>query len=371
MKKLIAAAVAAAVLAPASVMASGPVMYGKIQMSVNYLDNGGKGDTKYNEASLNSNHSRLGIKGSEDLGNGIKVGYLIEWGVDMDGDKSGAGGGGDGSGLTERNRAVTLSGAWGTALAGKWDTPLKSVGRKVDLFPERLGDNRNMNTGAVLDARTANTLAYVTPNMGGFSSTIAYVFDVNPDNGMDDSDGAAFSINGIYNNGPLLLAAAYEAISEDVFGMASTEDQSVWRFAGSYAFGGVKILSSYTDINDGNGIKNNDFYIWTLGSSYSFGSNTIKLQVNGRDDGDLSDSFDDFERIHDRTDDGALGWAIGLDHAMSKRTTVYVEYGAVDNDDASSAVAWNTMGNGANAGQNSSGNYKDNSGFGVGIIHKF
>ncbi len=376
MKKLIAAAVAAAVIAPLSVMASGPVMYGKIQMSVNYLDNGGSNSagTKYNESSLNSNHSRIGIKGSEDLGNGMKVGYLIEWGVDMDGDGSKAGGGGDTSGLSERNRAVTLSGAWGTALAGKWDTPLKTIGRKVDLFPERLGDNRNMNTRAVLDARTANTLAYVTPNMGGFSSTIAYVFDVSPEDGMDDSDGDAFSINGIYNNGPLLLALAYESISEDAFGLFSSEDQEVWRLAGSYAFGGIKMLASYTDISDGFGVNNNDFYIWTLGSSYSFGNNTVKLQFNGRDDGDFSDNFHHDTPIEDRIEDegAAWGWAIGLDHAMSKRTTVYVEYGAINNDDDSNAVAWNTMGNGASAGTNSSGTkFKDNSGFGVGIIHKF
>ena len=367
MKKLIAAAVAAAVIAPAMAVASGPVMYGKIQMSVNYLDNNGGTladgtDTEYNEWSLNSNHSRIGVKGSEDLGNGMKVGYLIEWSVDMDGDSSSAGAGD----LKERNRAVTLSGDWGTALAGKWDTPFKTVGRKIDLFGERLGDNRNMNGGAVLDARTENTIAYVTPNMSGFSATLAYVFDVEQlsgSNGADNSDNDAYSMNAIYNNGPLLLAAAYESISEDAFGVApgiSADDQDTWRVAGSYKFGDFKVLASYTDISSGMGVDGQDTDIATLGGSYTMGNNTIKLQYATRDEYDNKD------------DTGADQWAIALDHAMSKRTTVYVEYASLSNDDYSMSTSWATMGNSATAGINSDNTgFEDTDGFGVGIIHKF
>ena len=109
------------------------------------------------------------MKGSEDLGNGMKVGYLIEWQVDMTGDKGG-------DNLTTRNRAITLSGDWGTALAGQWDTPYKTVGRKLDLFGDRIGDLRNLNGDH--DIRSKNTVAYVTPNMNGFSATVAYVFDL-------------------------------------------------------------------------------------------------------------------------------------------------------------------------------------------------
>ena len=349
MKKIIAAAVAAAVIAPVSVMAAGPVLYGKIQMSVNYLDNNGSGDAKYNEASLNSNHSRIGVKGSEDLGNGMKVGYLIEWAVDMDGDTSKSGAGD----LAMRNRAVTLSGDWGTVLAGQWDTPVKTLSRKIDMFGERLGDTRNLNTGGVVvDARTANTVAYVTPNMNGFSSTIAYVFDVRK-SGADDSDGDAFSVNGIYNNGPLLLGAGYENISDGVFG-ANAEDQSVWRLVGSYKIGDFKILGGYTDVTDGAGIDGHDTYIWSAGGSYAMGNNTIKLQYTDRSE------YDDAKNT------GADQWAIGLDHAMSKRTTVYVEYATLSNDDNSTSRSWNTMGNDARAVAG-----EDTDGFGVGIVHKF
>ncbi|MCW8929297.1 MAG: porin [Gammaproteobacteria bacterium] len=354
MKKLIAAAVAAAVIAPASVMASGPVLYGKLQMSLNVLDNNGSGASEYSETSLNSNHSRIGVKGSEDLGNGMKIGYLIEWSVDMDGDESSAGG----SDLGERNRAITLSGDWGTMLVGKWDTPFKTVGRKVELFAERLGDQRNMNTFATLDQRADNVIAYVTPNMNGFSATVAYVVDVASANGADDSDQSAVSFNTIYNNGPMLVALGYANYDDGVFG-ANMENQKTWRLAGSYSFGDFKILGSYTDITDGNGVNNQDSEIWTLGASYKMGNNTIKFQYGDRDE-------------YDNTNEtGANQWAIGLDHTMSKRTTVYVEYADLSNDDASTSRSWNTMGNGATVGQNNSGDNQDTDGFGVGIIHKF
>ena len=49
MKKLIAAAVATAVIAPMTAIAAGPTLYGKIQMSVNYLDNKGDNPGKYKE----------------------------------------------------------------------------------------------------------------------------------------------------------------------------------------------------------------------------------------------------------------------------------------------------------------------------------
>ncbi|MCN4144921.1 MAG: porin [Thiohalomonas sp.] len=365
MKKLIVAAVAAAVVAPVSVMASAPVLYGKLQMSVNLLDNNASAGPDYSETSLNSNHSLMGFKGSEDLGNGMKIGYLIEWSLDMDGDNSTSGAGD----LNERNRAVTLSGEWGTILVGKWDTPLKTVGRKVELFAERLGDQRNMNSGVALDARADNVIAYVTPNMNGLSATVAYVTDASDvvetglftstagTDGADNSDNSAISANVIYNNGPILVAAAYEQFSDGNFLTAANttpEDQTTWRLAGSYSFGDFKVLGTYTDISDGAGIVDNDFDIWTIGGSYAMGNNTIKVQYGTRDRSDVY------------VDTGADQWAIGLDHTMSNRTTVYVEYATLDNEGLSSSRSWATMGNNAlgDAGE-------DTDGFGVGIIHKF
>ncbi|MCU7937812.1 MAG: porin [gamma proteobacterium symbiont of Bathyaustriella thionipta] len=351
-------------------MASGPVLYGKLQMSINALDNNGSttAGNEYSEVSLNSNHSRLGIKGSEDLGNGMKVGYLIEWQVDMDGDGSNSGG----ADLGERNRAVTLSGDWGTMLAGRWDTPVKSVGRKVDLFPERLGDNRNMNSnGVLLDLRVPNVLAYVTPNMNGFSSTIGYVFDAGtgfatPGAPADNSDNSAFSINGIYNNGPIYVGVGYQDVYDA--NVVGSDNQKTIRVAGSYAFGDFKVLGSYTDVSNAGTTDGWDTDIWSLGASYKMGNNTIKVQLTERDE------YDDAKDMPNSGDEtGAKQWAIALDHTMSKRTTVYVEYADLSNDDNSTSRSWAAAGgNTAGVGTNAAGTKnRDTDGFGVGIIHKF
>ncbi len=356
MKKIIAAAVAAAVIAPMSVLAAGPTLYGKIHMSGNWLDNSGD----YDSWSLNSNASRIGVKGSEDIGNGMKVGYLIEWSVGMDGSRNSAAAG-NAKDLNLRNRAVTLSGNWGTVLAGQWDTPLKTLGRKVDLFGERLGDNRNLNNAAI-DLRTPNTIAYVTPNMAGFSVTAAYVFDATT-NGTpstaDDTDAYAWSANALYNNGPFLIGLAYEAVSSEVFGV-SKDNQNTWRVAGSWAIGPFKILGSYTGIDNAFG-TDIDPNIATVGASWKFGNNTLKGQYGWRSDEKFSlpDSDDD-----EKT--GASQWVIGLDHAMSKRTTMYAEYGMMYNDDAAAGTVWRTMGNSAGAAPGD-----DSKGFGLGIIHNF
>jgi len=432
MKKILASAVAAAVFAPAIAMASGPTLYGKIHMSIDHSDNHGTGTGNYDEWSLNDNSSRIGVKGSEDLGNGLTVGYLIEWGTEMDN-------GGDT--FTARNRAITLSGDWGTALAGVWTDPLSGLRGSVDLFGDRIGDLRNIVDMSTDESRYPNVVAYVTPNMNGLTATVAYVFDHTAASGIgldgdistmgmtngigaegsdDNSDDDAFAANLVYKNGPLMLGAAYRHVDVDgtqkalrsvtgdttaaadlTRGLTETDaafaarvaaldaaavaagvatanaisDIQTWRVVGSYEFGDFKVLGSYTDENNYNGVKAMDADAWSLGAQYKMGNNTLKVQYADRDI-DVSGGAND----HD-----ADMWVIGVDHTMSKRTTVYVAYAAVDNN--SNDTACNTNGtlaqrlapsacrayNSGHDGQHTSGIAAgdDSDAFSVGIIHQF
>lgn len=374
MKKLIAAAVAAAVIAPAGVMAAGPTLYGKIHMSVDYKDNNTSNNegTKYKEWGLSSNSSRIGVKGSEDLGNGMKVGYLIEWRVGMDGDDRGD------KDLATRNRAVTLSGDWGTMLAGKWDTPFKTVGRKLDLFGDRVGDMRDMNSGAKMDLRTNNTVAYVTPNMNGLTATVAYVFDATgasasdnakdqgKDTTGDNADNSAWSFSTVYKNGPLMAAVAYTDIDNTLFSATGAENQKTWRVGGSYKFGDLKVLATYTDIANAKGYDGKDAEIWQLGAAYTMGNNVIKFQYADRSE---YDNYDNFSNVRQSgKDTGADMFVIGLDHKMSKRTTVYVTYADMDNDKNANGIVW-SGGHDKEGDAPAKGN--DSDAFSVGIIHKF
>jgi len=292
-----------------------------------------------------SNSSRIGVKGSEDLGNGLKAGYLIEWSVGMDGTAA----------LGARNRYVTLSGGFGTILIGKKDTPMKTLGRKVDLFGERYADTRQLTRShARIDNRLSNQVSYVSPNMSGFQAALAYIIDNdNGGAGADNDDENALSASGIYANGPVLVGAAYTKIMQQ----SLAEDEKDWRLAGSYKMGAVRIVGSYTDVSDGNAVASNDYNVWQLGGAFAMGNNTIKVQYSDKSEG------------VDGSDDGANVWALGFEHKMSKRTMVYADYGRLNNDAGSDIGFMAKIGNGSSTPKGGAGSEAD--GFGIGIIHKF
>jgi predicted porin len=357
MKKLLAAAVAAAIIAPVTTLASGPILYGKLHTLVSYNDNDGsinQGEAAYSEWSMSDRSSRIGVKGTEDIGNGLKAGYVVEWAMNIDG---------TGNDMGQRNRAVMLQGDWGTVLAGRWDVPHKELGRKVELFSDSLGDLRNLNGDH--DLRLDNVVAYASPNMSGFSATIAYSFDLGvslTDDGVfgESTDNDAWSMNAIYDNGPVMVGVSYvQANINDVFQALGFEsNQSSWRVAGSYAMGDFKVLGSYTDFSDVGWVSGNDPDVWTLGASYGFGGTTVKFQYAERSESS--------SHAHN----GADMWVVGLDHDLSKRTNVYVTYALVDNDTNADGNPWDA-GNNA-AGTNGLGvPGEDADSFGIGIIHKF
>lgn len=334
MKKLIAAVVTAAVIVPVSAY-SAATLYGKVHMTTAYQDDG-----LDKNLSVNSNSSRVGVKGSEDLGNGLKAVYKMEWEVDLRG----------GDTIKNRDRYAGVAGGFGTVLAGYLSTPLKAVGRKVDMFGDRMGDLRSLNNHTNIDGRVSNTLAYVTPKFAGFNATLAYVADVTGSR-ADNNDTDAYSANAMYANGPVYVGVGYTSISGNTF--TSTEDEDTWRIAGSFKMGSAKILGSYTDTSNASGVSGEDPAIWHLGASYGFGSNTAKIQYSERDDV-LS------------ADNGAYNITVALDHKLSKRTMAYVEYSMTDNDAGSSTTAWKKTGN-----STSGISGEDNSGIALGLVHKF
>ena len=106
--------------------ASGPIdgkVYGKANLSVVSQDFGA-----YDEWALNSNASRLGIKGKTEISEGLEIVYQAEYEVCIDS--------GDCKGQTfkQRNTFVGIKGGFGMVWAGKHDTPTKLSQKKIDLF---------------------------------------------------------------------------------------------------------------------------------------------------------------------------------------------------------------------------------------------
>ncbi|MEW8123090.1 MAG: porin, partial [Candidatus Thiodiazotropha endolucinida] len=146
MKKVLSLAIAAALVAPAAVMADA-TLFGKAHFIIENVDDGDQ-----DVWGVDSIHSRVGVKGSEDLGGGLKALYHFEFKVHND----------DGAdGLGDRNQFIGLSGGFGTALLGTHDTPMKMSQGKFDEFGDLPnGDLANVIPG---DDRLENVIAYVSP----------------------------------------------------------------------------------------------------------------------------------------------------------------------------------------------------------------
>ncbi len=351
-KNIIAMAVAAAVAAPAAAMAD-TTLYGKIHTSYDFWG----GDTADgNDYSLSSNNSRIGIKGKEEISDQLSLIYQWENGVDW--------GGKDGGLQSEtRNTFIGFTGGWGTAIAGKHDTPFKMVGRKYELFHDTVADARGItrlsNYGDDWDRRTDNTVAYMTPNLAGFSATLAYVSD--HDNSLDN-DNDAYSISAGYALAGFTIDAAYEKHNiRDMGAPGMTSDSDAWRVGAGYSFGGFKVVGLYQKTNDIGFVSGMDTDIWGVGGAYSFGNSTVKAQYYYQDDFDgTSDTDVDM-------------WAVGYDYKLSKQTSVYAVYASMDAS-ANSVSTLIPQSGGGYHGDNPSYKYaagNDSNAFSLGLIHKF
>jgi len=115
-KKVMAAAVAVAVSAPALVYAQASTvqMYGSIRGEWSVRDEG-TGRAKHDQM-VNPGSSYIGFKGEESLGGGMSAWFQCESTMDLSG---------VGTALCMRNTAVGLKGNWGNFFVGNWDTPYK------------------------------------------------------------------------------------------------------------------------------------------------------------------------------------------------------------------------------------------------------
>ncbi|WP_457673900.1 porin [Thiolapillus sp.] len=311
-KKLLALAVAAALPMVSQAATADVTIYGKLHTSIDYVDPDG-GDSIYD---VTSRASRLGFKGSEDLGDGLKFIWKIESQVNIaDG----------GTYWKGRNAYVGLAGGWGTFLYGRHDTPMKMSTGKLDIFSDEMADYNA--TAGFVDIRANDAIAYVSPNFSGLTLVGAVVPDADYDG--DGDFGGAYSVAAMYSNGGLFLAAAYETLDDLLGGM----DANHWRIGAGYDMGNFHIGAVYADQGD---LTNTDNL--TVNGSYKFGNNKLKAMWASIDP-DNGSKMD--------------AWAIGLDHNFSKRTKIYVQY--ADSE----------------AGLQDTNPSGDQSGFSFGMVHKF
>jgi len=312
-KSLIALAVAGAFAAPAFAATSNVDVYGVMNIAVEDTSAAGV------ELAVVDRQSRIGFKGSEDLGGGLKAIWQIESTISA-GNTDGVGGGT----LAGRNTFVGLAGDFGTFVMGRHDTPYKLATSSLDPFADTIADyngsslsNGQGGNGAVSlitgsglhDHRSNNAIAYISPTVGGFHVAAAVVATNVGNGAVSDAQNDtfdAYSLAAVYSNGPVFASLGYQNAN-----VSATADNAAWKLGVGYNMGDAKVGFIYEDMEDTRSS-------WIINGVYNMGPMALKAEY-GRVDVDGSSA-------------NPTQWALGLDYSMSKRTTAYAVWTKWDND---------------------------------------
>ncbi|MCU7817233.1 MAG: porin [Candidatus Thiodiazotropha sp. (ex Rostrolucina anterorostrata)] len=320
MKKVLSLAIVAALVAPAAAMADA-TLFGKAHFIIENVDDGDN-----DVWGVDSIHSRVGVKGSEDLGGGLKALYHFEFKVHQD---DGADGFGD------RNQFIGLAGGFGTALLGRHDTPMKMSQGKFDEFGDLPnGDLANVIPG---DDRIDNVIAYVSPAMGGLTFVGALVSGERADLELD-GPADHISLAGLYSSGPIFASLAYSSYD---LGSPVDADPSLLRatlvWNGGMWQAGVMLASMDLDLD---GVDDPDYLglsghvkVGAAGkvkAQYLFGDSTnggVSVLVAG-----FTPNVNVGMPVSDPENE-VTQFSVGYEHAMSKRTIAHVGYTSYEEDE--------------------------------------
>ena len=325
MKKVLSLAIAAALVAPAAAMADA-TLFGKAHFIIENVDDGDE-----DVWGVDSVHSRIGVKGSEDLGDGLTAVYHFEFQVLQDGSApSGAV-----DGLADRNQFIGLAGGFGTVLLGRHDTPLKMAQGKFDQF----GDLPNGDIAAVMpgEDRVDNVIAYVSPAMSGLTFVGALVAGEEGDAGVAGVTAAEltgiadhYSLAALYSNGPIFASLAYNGYD---LGAASDSDPSLLRgtFIWDAGMWNAGVMFASTDVDDldlGAGAIDDSDAVGVSGAVKVGAAGKVKAQWLNGDSPTFKASAIGFAPgvAISGGDDEVTQWSIGYEQALSKRTTLHVGY---------------------------------------------
>lgn len=325
-KKLMAAAVAGALIAPAAAMAQ-TTIYGVFQVEYGLYDPADlAGGVKPHSADgFNSGASRLGFRGEEKLGGGMSATYQCESDVRFLDDGTSAGS------WCDRNSAVGLRGGFGHLFFGRWDSPVKALSGVTRITNEGgwLGTQGVLLTE--FSNRNGQTVNYISPNLNGFSvraqfSTTNAAFN-QPDTSA--TDGRITAVGGQYAAGPLAIVAATEKREKNTaVGDNENAEDTALLIGGKYTWRNFTVGLTWTNIEfdfDGTDKLERDAIgigvEWDLGGPHS-----LILGYTMADDVKVNGSS--------IADTDATQIVVAYYYALSKRTSVGIGFSQVENGDA-------------------------------------
>ena len=338
--------------------------------------------------------SRIGFRGTEDLGGGLKALFTLEFGVNSE----------EAAGLqtNARQQMVGLTGGWGTFVAGRLYSPGYNIANK---FNTGVGGQRLSALAALQDevgatinmgasGRLNNGMAYVSPSMSGLVATAAYTTL------GENSRGASDRVWGLgldYDNGPIAVSAAHHnivtntaattgaalnatvtlvaaacgtgttligavsngpgatlnACGSNATAGANAFDRKTKEniIAGSYDFGVAKAVLTYQNQKTNTTVETAKNNIWNMGAIVPVGG-AGSFRIN-------------YARLNDKmvANNDAKSWATGYIHSLSKRTSVYGGYSQTKSKNAAMAAVASGL-----APTNNDGKSRT---YGVGLNHSF
>lgn len=338
-----------------SAMAADVTIYGRIDTGLRYssvdydvptVDD----KTTFEMAAGNYTGNRVGIKGSEDLGNGLTVGFVLENGFDSD---TGAE---KYDGIFGREALVYLEGGFGKVGFGKmgilnstagsfaignftpWGTGWGAVGDQTLIF------------GAKFDTRMSNMISYRSPEFAGFQVHAQYSFGANGDDEGKTRTDRYYAVGATYKNGGLNLIGIVDSVNEAHTSTMTEDPDDTLRvtLGGSYDFGVVKPylsaayfkdarmtswMDSYdTEINSATQANLSgdwDGYGVVIGASAPLVGGTAHMTI-----GYMDAEAQDFMADRADANSAEIGadlkrytFAIGYEYPLSKRTKVYADAG--------------------------------------------
>lgn len=259
--------------------------------------------------------SRWGLKGTEDLGGGLKAVFQLEQGIKVDTGDAGT------SGVQfDRQAWVGVSGDFGLVQLGKnwgpfdqFHDAVNAVGN-LNMSPT---DAVNAAAGGDYTTNLNNLVAYTSPTVGGFSGSIGMKFgeDKTTTTGANDT----LSLYVKYANGPLMVGYAYQN-QEAVAG-----DTTFSLMGATYDFGSFKLVGSYTTVDrDSNPTLNQDTE-YQFGVSAPVGPVTLYFGYANAES----------ENTAGVKQEQADGFALVATYPLSKRTDLYAAYKSVTKENGS------------------------------------
>lgn len=357
MKKTLLAVAVAAALPAAAFAQTNVTLYGIADAGIGWNDNDGPGDSS--TMVVNSGYqstSRFGIRGTEDLGSGLKATFNFEAGIDVDtgsvdSDPAGAGGA-----FFQRRSVVGLAGGFGEVRLGRDYTPGFSAAGTTDIMGYGLFANWLTFTAQGGIATRASNGIHYTGTFSGVTLRAMYAEGELTDSATTDSAGGdVWGLSAVWAGGPLKLQGYYQEVN-NVLGDAVKQAG----LGAGYDFGGFRLTLAYgvADADSSAVVAGGDkLQGLGLGAGIKLGTGELLAQV-------MQLKVDN--PVAGGSDPKGTAFGIAYVHPLSKRTNLYATYGMMRNN-ATGAFSVLASDNSVAAGAVGA----DPKGFAVGVRHLF